>query len=137
MSISSTPMRADYGAQTGPKVAQPAVATKAQAGVLDGRTPLPGLAATQAVVERAGVRQAEAGRADAEQVRQSLREINKVMNALSISVQFEMDPDLNVAVISVVDQQSGKVIRQLPSEDALRVAKALDNLKGLLFAQTA
>jgi len=52
-------------------------------------------------------------------------------------VQFQMDPDFKDPIIKVVDQQSGEVIRQFPSEEVVRISKALDNLKGLLFAQTA
>lgn len=67
--------------------------------------------------------------------RQSLDEINTVMDAFSISVRFQIDPEYKEPIIKVVDQETGKLIRQIPSEEAVRMAKALDNLKGLLFAQ--
>lgn len=137
MSIATTPLRADYGVQASQKMGQPVAASKPQAGLLSARAStvtdqMSKLGAAQAA---ATVKAGEVGKQNAEQTRQSLLEINKVMDALSISVQFQMDPDLNQAIIKVVDQQSGKVIRQFPSEDAMRIAKALDNLKGLLFAK--
>lgn len=70
------------------------------------------------------------------QTEQSLQEINKVLATLSISVQFQIDPEYKDVIVKVVDQDSGKVIRQIPSEDVVRISKAMDNLKGLLFAQT-
>lgn len=71
-----------------------------------------------------------------EQIRQSLRDINQVLATWSISVQFQIDPDFKDVIIRVVDQESGKLIRQIPTEDVVRISKAMDNLKGLLFAQS-
>lgn len=78
----------------------------------------------------------EAARHSAEQTRQSLQDINKVLAGLSISVQFQIDPNYKDVIVKVVDQDSGKLIRQIPTEDVVRISKAMDNLKGLLFAQS-
>ena len=144
MSISTTPIRAADGLQPGQKMAQPAAADRAPGAPLTERavtmpTEVPGPLAARAAsdAKAADVMASEAGKASAEQTKQSLQEINKVMDALSISVQFQVDPGYKEAIIKVVDQQSGKVIRQFPSEDVVRISKALDNLKGLLFAQSA
>jgi flagellar protein FlaG len=51
-------------------------------------------------------------------------------------VQFQLNPAYKEVIIKVVDQENDKVIRQIPSEDGVRIAKAMDNLKGLLFAQS-
>ena len=139
MSISTTPIRAAEGLQPAQKMAQPAVADRAQAAPLAARAvnapaEMRDTLATKAATE---AKADESIKLSAAQTQQSLQEINKVMDALSISVQFQIDPGLNEAIIKVVDQQSGKVIRQFPSEDVVRISKALDNLKGLLFAQSA
>lgn len=139
MSISTTPMRVAASLPPAQTMAPPATPGKTQAGLLSARAAsLPAeMSRRLAAQAAADVRQGEAVQLGAEQTRQSLREINKVMDALAISVQFEIDPDYKEVIIKVVDQDTGKVIRQLPSEEVVRVAKALDNLKGLLFAQTA
>lgn len=72
----------------------------------------------------------------AKQVQQSLQEINKVMMGLSISVQFKIDPNFKELIVRVVDEDSGKLIRQIPTEEVVKMSKAMDNLKGLLFAQS-
>jgi flagellar protein FlaG len=36
----------------------------------------------------------------------------------------------------VVDEDTGKLIRQIPTEQVVKMSKAMDNLKGLLFAQS-
>ena len=139
MSISSTPIRVAEGLQPGQPLAQLDATKAAQGAPLTAHAvTAPAemshvLAAKAAVEAKAG----EAAKLSAAQTQQSLQEINKVMDALSISVQFQIDPGYKEAIIKVVDQQSGKVIRQFPSEDVVRISKALDNLKGLLFAQSA
>ena len=69
------------------------------------------------------------------QLKQSVDDINKVLSGFSISVQFQIDPDYKDLIVKVVDQDSGKLIRQMPTEDVVRISKAMDNLKGLLFSK--
>ena len=144
MSISTTPVRTVQSGLPSQKITQPAAANKAQAGLLAAQSTALPTAASGAMADKvalelrqAKARQLEDGKLSVDQTEQSLKEINKVMDALSISVQFQMDPDFKEPIIKVVDQQTGEVIRQFPSEEVVRISKALDNLKGLLFAQTA
>jgi flagellar protein FlaG len=51
-------------------------------------------------------------------------------------LQIEIDPDLHRPVVKVVDTQSGKVIRQIPAEEMLAIAKHLNQVEGLLFKET-
>ena len=71
----------------------------------------------------------------ASQLKQSLEDINTALASFSISVQFQVDPDYKGLIVRIVDQDSGKLIRQMPTEDVVRMSKAMDNLKGLLFSQ--
>ncbi len=68
---------------------------------------------------------------------QSLREINKSMQALSQELEFSIDPDTDRTIVKVIDQRTQEVIRQMPSAEALEIAKALDRLQGLLIRQQA
>ncbi|MFC6521248.1 flagellar protein FlaG [Undibacterium arcticum] len=40
-------------------------------------------------------------------------------------------------MVKVVDQRTQEVIRQMPSPEALEIAKALDKMQGLLIRQKA
>lgn len=84
----------------------------------------------------ANARASEADKPGVGQLQQSLQDINKVLAGFSISVQFEIDPDYSELIVKVVDQDSGKLIRQIPTEEVVKMSKAMDNLKGLLFAQS-
>ena len=84
----------------------------------------------------ADVKAAEAEELSPGKLQQSLQEINNVLAGFSISVQFQIDPDYKELIVKVVDRASGELIRQMPSADVVRMSKAMDNLKGLLFAQS-
>lgn len=61
----------------------------------------------------------------------SLRQANK-------SLEFSVDPDTKKSVIKLVDQETGDVIRQFPSADAMKISIALEHIqKGLLLTQKA
>ena len=63
--------------------------------------------------------------------------INKSLQTLSQDLVFSVDEDSKRTIVKVVDQQTKEVIRQMPSPEALEIAKALDKVTGLLIKQTA
>ena len=67
----------------------------------------------------------------------ALAEINQTLQMASIGVRFEFDKEADTMIARVVDVESGEVIRQIPSEEVMRISKALDKLPGLLLRQTA
>jgi flagellar protein FlaG len=75
--------------------------------------------------------------APASQLDDALHNINKSMQSLSQEIQFSIDPDTDRTIVKVVDQRTQEVIRQMPSTEALEIAKALDRLQGLLIRQQA
>ncbi len=48
-------------------------------------------------------------------------------------LNFTVDKDTGRTVIKITDRQTHELIRQIPSEEALRISKSLDKMKGLLF----
>lgn len=69
------------------------------------------------------------------QVVQAVQNINKTMQILAPNLEFSVDTDSNRTIVKVVDQQTKEVIRQMPSTEALEIAKALDRVQGLLIRQ--
>jgi flagellar protein FlaG len=75
---------------------------------------------------------------DAEkELNDAVKTTNRFMQALSQNLQFSVDKDTNKTVVKLVDTQTKDVIRQIPSEEMLSIAKALDKLQGLLLKDKA
>lgn len=53
------------------------------------------------------------------------------------SVQFMPDPDSSRMIVKVVNPSTGELLRQIPSEDALALARALGKLQGAFLQQKA
>jgi len=54
----------------------------------------------------------------------------RVLQVDNQSLQFSMDETSGKVVVKVLDGSTGNVIRQIPSEQALEIAQALDQLRG-------
>lgn len=137
MSIPTVLMNAGDGLQHRPKTTLSAANNSVQRAASTGRAAsLPDLVFKTPAAQAAADAWDGEVRPSAKQVQQSLQEINKVMAGLSISVQFKIDPDYKEIIVKVVDQDTGKLIRQIPTEEVVKMSKAMDSLKGLLFAQS-
>ncbi|HZP12044.1 MAG TPA: flagellar protein FlaG [Nevskiaceae bacterium] len=55
----------------------------------------------------------------------------------AFDLRFRVDPDLQEVVVTLVDPDSGNVLRQIPSEDALKLAKALESIGKQFFEDQA
>lgn len=55
----------------------------------------------------------------------------------SSEINFSIDEDSGVRVVKVLDSKSNEVIRQIPSEEAIEIARALDKLQGLFIKDKA
>lgn len=60
----------------------------------------------------------------------ALEELNRGMQAWSTQLQFEVDPEIQRLVVSVLDAETGDTIRTIPSEAVLRMAKIIVSLQG-------
>ncbi len=72
------------------------------------------------------------------QLAQAVKSINKSFAEQSQDLEFSIDSDSNRTIIKVVDQKTKEVLRQIPGEEVLQIAKALDMAQqGLLIKQKA
>lgn len=61
------------------------------------------------------------------------RQIDSYLRSTGRSVQFSIDSESGRTVVSVRNATTGDVIRQIPSEEALRIAAALDSQPNALI----
>jgi flagellar protein FlaG len=67
----------------------------------------------------------------------AVKTANKFMQALAQNLQFSIDKDTEKVVVKLVDNSTKEVVKQIPSEEMLAIAKALDKLQGLLVKEKA
>ena len=72
-----------------------------------------------------------------EELDEAVSHINKTLQSLSQDLVFSVDEDSKRTIVKVIDQQTQVVIRQMPSPEALEIAKALDKVSGLLIRHSA
>ena len=63
--------------------------------------------------------------------------LNEFMKRASIGLHFSTEQDSGRIIVRVVSKQTGELIRQIPSEEALKLSKALDTLQGLIIQEKA
>ena len=82
------------------------------------------------------IRAADAGRF-AERVDRSIDTLNKRMEELGRAVRFSKDREFDREIITVVNPDSGDIVRQIPPEYAIRISEGLKSLRGMLFDDKA
>lgn len=66
-----------------------------------------------------------AGKVDIELARSAARQLESFVRSQSRNLEFRVDDSTGVVVVRVRDAGTGEVIRQIPSETALRFAQRL------------
>ncbi|MCE0911099.1 MULTISPECIES: flagellar protein FlaG [Pseudomonas] len=70
---------------------------------------------------------------DAEKVRSAVSEIEKFLSSSRRNLEFSTDEESGKVVVKVIASDTGELIRQLPSEEALRIANSLNDVNSVLF----
>lgn len=58
---------------------------------------------------------------------------NKVLAEINIKLDFSYDKELNRMVVKVINKENGKVVRQIPPEEMLKIAKRMEEMVGVLM----
>ncbi|NMH65548.1 flagellar protein FlaG [Shewanella salipaludis] len=80
---------------------------------------------------------AEAEHTDLEQLQKIATDLSDMMSVMRKGLAFEVDDTLDIPVVSVMDMDSGEVIRQIPNAEALELAQKLSDVAGLLVKTEA
>jgi flagellar protein FlaG len=61
------------------------------------------------------------------------RQIDSFLRSINRSLQFRLDESTGRMVVSILDSETGEVIRQVPGDEALRIAQDIETrLSGML-----
>jgi flagellar protein FlaG len=72
-----------------------------------------------------------------EELQTAVEKIQEFIRKAASDIEFSIDKDSGRTVVKVVDRETEEIIRQIPSQEMLDLARALDKLQGLLIRQEA
>lgn len=72
-----------------------------------------------------------------EALRTLKEKLEKLSNFFQREAQFIFDKDIDKVIIKIKDKDTGEIIRQIPPEVAVKIAKKVDELLGILFDELA
>ncbi|WP_374399279.1 flagellar protein FlaG [Niveibacterium sp.] len=101
----------------------------AQANAAGGVAPS-GAVSGNSAAQTASPAQAAQKQPDREEVERALQEVKKAVDPMARNLQFSIDEDTGRTIVRIVDTATKEVIRQIPSEEVLAIAKALDRANG-------
>jgi|LFRM01.1.fsa_nt_gb flagellar protein FlaG len=81
--------------------------------------------------------QADVSLADKELLEDAMLQMQDATQALQRNLNFSLDDSTGQMVVKVTDSLSGDVVRQMPTEEALRMAESLADMRSLLFKAQA
>lgn len=70
---------------------------------------------------------------DAKTTADMIGKINDYLQAQGHNLKFKVDKDTGRTVIQIVDSATDEVLRQIPPQEVLDIAKRLGDIEGLLF----
>ncbi len=73
----------------------------------------------------------------AEELRKNMQEavarLNEQMQSKGRDLSFSIDERIDRSIITVRNLKTGELVRQIPTEDMVRLAHSIEDMKGLLF----
>lgn len=70
-----------------------------------------------------------------EALQEATHRANQTVAGLRSDLQFSIDDDTGTSVVKLIDVKTKEVIRQIPAQEMLVIAKRLDELQGLLIKE--
>ncbi len=97
----------------------------------------PAVPATLAASQKDGESRTEEQKDSRARLDDAVSDIQKHVQSVRRNLNFSIDDTTGDVVVKVIDGDSGKVVRQIPSEEVLKLAARLDDIRSLMFEAQA
>jgi flagellar protein FlaG len=67
---------------------------------------------------------------ESDDLKQAVSQLNDFVQSMQRNLQFSIDKESGTMVVKVIDAKNEKIIRQMPSEETLRLARSLAEQSG-------
>jgi flagellar protein FlaG len=71
------------------------------------------------------------------QLEAAVKEVARIVQPKASNLDFAIDKDSGKTIVRITDRQTGEMIRQIPSEEMVDLARNLDRMQGMLMKQKA
>lgn len=68
-----------------------------------------------------------------EELREAINTLNAALEKTKTRAIITRDEEINRFIVRIADEQSGEIVREIPSEAILKFSRNLQALKGLIF----
>ena len=122
--------------QSAPVVIQPSISSKAstpQQSIKSDAQVVAQVASTE--IKSSGVN--EAAQPTREVVAKAAAKLQEFVNSMGRNLNFSVDETTGYNVVRVVNPDTGELIRQLPSEELLKISRDFQRLNNVLVSQRA
>lgn len=65
--------------------------------------------------------------------KKAVKAVNEALEKIPTTLAFQVDESSKRFVVNVADISTGELIRQIPGDAVLRIARQLESLKGIIF----
>jgi len=79
-------------------------------------------------IESAKTNQAEEKETSEQALDDAVKQLNSYVQSINRNLEFNIDNDSGQTVVKVIDSETDELIRQIPNEEALSIAKQLDGV---------
>lgn len=78
--------------------------------------------------------QDSASSTEREQLQVAVADLQEYAQSAQRNLEFKLDDDSQRMIVTVTEASSGKLIRQMPSAEALRLSENLEEIRSVLFS---
>ncbi|MBN8454884.1 flagellar protein FlaG [Accumulibacter sp.] len=72
-----------------------------------------------------------------EQLEAATASVRSFVQPINNNIEFSVNEDTGQLVVKIIDRNTKEVIRQMPSDEMIAIARTLDSIKGLFVKQSA
>ena len=62
-----------------------------------------------------------------------IKELNNISKSLEVDIKFAYNDKINEMYVRIIDKVNGKVIRQIPTQEAMKIKESMKDFIGSLF----
>ena len=71
------------------------------------------------------------------ELEEAVKRLSEAIDQTPTATKITVDKELDRFIVQVTDKQTGEVVREIPGEAILKIARNIENLKGLLYDNKA